>query len=89
MESGEEVTMEEMRVLLRRSMWLEVGRIQPSSDTRWILLVEEEVEEKEEESRAECSEGSWESRNVIPASLFEHYCDQEQTQADTFFSGPK
>ena len=49
----EEVTMEEMRVLLRRSMWFEVGRIQPSSDTRWILLVEEEVEKKEEESRAE------------------------------------
>ena len=85
MESGEEVTMEEMRVLLRRSMWLEVGRIQPSSETRWILLVEEEEEKKEEESRAECSDGSWESRNVIPASLFKHYCDLEQMQVDTFF----
>ena len=85
MESGEEVTMEEMRVLLRRSRWLEVGRIQPSSDTRWILLVKEEVEKKEEESRAECSDGNWESRNVIPASLFKHDCDLEQMQADAFF----
>ena len=85
MESVEEVTMEEMRVLLRRSMWLEVGRIQPSSDTRWILLVVEEEEKKEEESRAECSDGSWESRNVIPASLFKHYCDLEQMQPDAFF----
>ena len=84
MESGEEVTMEEMRVLLRRSMWLEVGRIQPSSETRWILLVEEVEEKKEEASRAECSDGSWESRNVIPASLFKHDCDLEQKQADAF-----
>ena len=88
-ESVEEVTMEEMRVLLRRSMWLEVGRIHPSSDTRWILLVKEEVEKKEEESRAECSDGSWDSRNVIPASLFKTDCGLEQMQAGAFFSGPK
>ena len=65
-----------------------MGRIHPSSDTRWILLVEEEVEKKEEESRAECSDGNWESRNVIPASLFKNDCDLEQMQAEPFFSGP-
>ena len=51
--------------------------------------MKEEVEKKEKESRAECSDGSWESRNVIPASLFENDCDLEQMQADAFFSGPK
>ena len=47
-------------------------------------MEEEEEEKKEEESRAECSDGSWESRNVIPASLFKHDCDLEQKQADAF-----
>ena len=52
-ESGE--MMDEMKGLLGRSRWREVGRIHPSSDTRWIKF---ESGERKEERREECSAGN-------------------------------
>ena len=60
-QSGEEEMMEEMRELLRRSRWRGVGRIQPSSETRWIKFEferEDEGERRDEERRAEWSAGN-------------------------------
>ena len=70
-QSGEEEMMEEMKGLLRRSRWRLVGRIHPSSDTRWTkfefgwrefgwreLGWRREGERKEEERRAKCSTGN-------------------------------
>ena len=70
-ELEEEERMEEMKGLLRRSRWRGVGRIHPSSDTRWIksefgwrefgwreLGWRREGERKEEERRAKCSAGN-------------------------------
>ena len=53
MESGE--VMDEMKGLLGRSRWREVGMIHPSSDTRWIMF---ELGERKEERREECSAGN-------------------------------
>ena len=56
LESEEVERMEEMKGLLRRSRWRGVGRIQPSSDTRWIKSEfgwREFWWRKEEERRAE------------------------------------
>ena len=47
--------MDEMKGLLGRSRWREVGRIRPSSDTRWIKF---ESGERKEERREECSAGN-------------------------------
>ena len=63
-QSGEEEMMEEMKGLLRRSRWRLVGRIHPSSETRWIKFewwkFSEgfEGERKDEERRAEWSVGN-------------------------------
>ena len=60
-QSGEEEMMEEMKGLLRRSRWRGVGRIQPSSETRWIKFEfewEGEGERRDEERRAEWSVGN-------------------------------
>ena len=57
-ESKEEERVEEMKGLLRRIRLREVGKIQPSSDTRWIKLEWEEGERKEEERRVEWSAGT-------------------------------
>ena len=54
-EVEEEERMEEMKGLLRRSRWRGGGRIQPSSDTRWIKFGFgwREFGWREEERRAE------------------------------------
>ena len=54
-----------------------MGRIQPSSETRWIKFEfewEGEGERRDEERRAEWSAGNWESRKVI-FGYFVHFLD--------------
>ena len=61
MESELEERMEEMKGLSRRSSWRGVGRIHPSSDTRWTKFEfgwREFGWKKEEERRAKCSAGN-------------------------------
>merc|ERR1719431_2535550 len=64
-EEEEEVRREEREGLWRARRSLEAGTSQPSSETRCRVSPSLVGEEREEERRASCSEGAWDSTKVM------------------------